>query len=158
MSYELIHQSTQTARTFSKPFWAKALELARNYGWKPMGTCPPADFDFDNLLAGWDGRYLTNDGQIVKRVDAFWIADALERSLADVPDASVKVDWNAYLSRDDDLPEWLTPEETETIEEGLQDGMLDVLGMDPLEYFAGEEKRELKMLIRFCRLGSFVIQ
>jgi len=34
-------------------------------------------------IAEWDGRCLTNDGQTVKGVDAFWIADALETSLKD---------------------------------------------------------------------------
>lgn len=67
MSYELIHQSTQTTRTFSRQFWLKALELARAYGWKPMGTCPPSNFDFYTPIAEWDGRYLTNDGQTVCR-------------------------------------------------------------------------------------------
>jgi hypothetical protein len=58
---------------------------------------------------------------------------------------------------DDDLPEWLSPEEQALVEEELQDGLLDVLGRDPLAYFAGEEKQRLRHFIRFCRLGSFVI-
>jgi hypothetical protein len=36
--------------------------------------------------------------------------------------------------------------------------LLDVLGTNPLEYFAGAGKRDLKGFIRFCRLGSFEIQ
>ena len=43
------------------------------------------------------------------------------------------------------------------IEEGLQEGLLDVIGTDPLQFFAGDEKRRLTELIRFCRLGSFEI-
>jgi hypothetical protein len=157
MSYELVHRSTQTTRTFSRQFWPKALELARAYGWKPMGTCPPPNFDFYKPIAEWDGRYLTNDRQTVKRVDAFWIADALEKSLTDIADVS-KIDWNSAIWLDDDLPEWLSPEETEIIHEELQDGLLDIIGTPPLEYFAGIEKRHLKEFIRFCRLGSFEIQ
>jgi len=157
MSYELIHQSTQTTRTFSRQFWLKALELARVYGWKPWGTHPPPKVDFYKPIAEWDGRYLTNDGQTVRKADALWLADALEKSLGDISDASPKIDWNSSAWLDDDLPEWLTPEEIETIKEELTDGLLDVLGLNPLEYFAGDEKRLLKDFIRFCRLGSFKI-
>jgi hypothetical protein len=107
-------------------------------------------------MAEWDGRYLTNDGQTVKKADALWIADALENSLDHIPDSNPKIDWNAEL-RDNELPEWLSPEEQKIIEEELHEGLLDVLGMDPLEYFRGDEKRHLKAFIRFCRLGSFQI-
>ena len=65
MTYELISQSTVLCRTFSRQFWAKALELASAYGWKPSGTHPPPHIDFYQLGVEWDGRYLTNDGQIV---------------------------------------------------------------------------------------------
>ena len=58
---------------------------------------------------------------------------------------------------EEDLPEWLSPEEQEFVEEELQEGLLDVMGTNPLEYFAGAEKRHLKQFIRFCRLGSFEI-
>jgi hypothetical protein len=156
MTYQLIHQTTQTTRTFSRQFWLKALELARDYGWKPLGTNAPPKVEFYASTAEWDGRYLTNDGQTVKKADAIWLADALERSLGDIPDANPPINWNAALL-DDDLPEWLSPEEQALVEEELQDGLLDVLGRDPLDYFAGEEKQRLRHFIRFCRLGSFAI-
>jgi hypothetical protein len=157
MSYELISQSTVLCRTFSRQFWAKALELAASYGWKPMGTRPPSHLDFYQLGAEWDGRYFTNDGQTVKREDALLLAAALERSLGDVPDSNPPTDWNFVLRQDDDLPEWLSPEETAFIEGELQDGLLDIMSTSPIEYFAGDEKRHLKEFIRFCRLGSFEI-
>ena len=157
MSYELINRSTVLCRTFSRQFWSKALELAGMYGWKPEGTRPPSHIDFYELETEWDGRYLTNDGQTVKAADARSLAAALERSLDDLPDENPRIDWNAIVQEGDDLPEWLSPEERELIEEGLQDGLLDLLGTSPLEYFAGDEKRHLKEFIRFCRLGSFEI-
>ncbi len=157
MSYELVSQSTILCRTFSRQFWAKALELAELYGWKPLGTRPPSQVDFYNLGAEWDGRYFTNDGQTVKSEDARSLAAALERSLDDIPDENTPTDWNAAFQPEDDLPEWLSPEEREFIEEELQDGLLDILGTHPLEYFAGDEKQNLKAFIRFCRLGSFEI-
>jgi|SRR5215213_11985611 hypothetical protein len=157
MSYELISQSTILCRTFSRQFWAKALELAQSYGWKPMGTRPPSHLDFYQLGAKWDGRYLTNDGQTVRAEDALLLATALERSLDDIPDDSPPMDWGSTFQSEDDLPEWLSPEERAMIEEELQDGLLDIMETDPRDYFAGEEKRHLKKFIRFCRLGSFEI-
>lgn len=158
MSYELVNRSTILCRTFSRQFWAKALELAECYGWQPMGTRPPSHIDFYQLSAEWDGRYFTNDGQVVKGEDALSLAAALERSLEDISDANPPMDWASPFSQEDDLPEWLSPEEREIIEDELQDGLLDILGTSPLAYFAGDEKRHLKEFIRFCRLGSFVIQ
>jgi hypothetical protein len=156
MSYELIHQSTKISRTFSRQFWSKAIELARLYGWEPMGTLPPSGFDFYTPVADWHGTYLTNDGQTVKTADAIRLGLALERSLGDISDISLRIDWNSEIWRDE-LPEWLSPEEKEIIEEALHDGLLDVIGVNPLDYFAGDEKRQLKHLIKFCRLGSFEI-
>lgn len=157
MSYELVNQTTEVCRTFSRQFWAKALELAVLYGWEPKGTLPPAGLDLYELNVEWLGTYGTNDGQIVKREDAFLLAAALEKSLKDIPDANRKTDWNAEFFTQDELPEWLSPEEKEIIEDGLQEGLLDILGTNPLEFFAGDEKRHLKGFIRFCRLGSFEI-
>jgi hypothetical protein len=157
MSYDLISRSTVLCRTFSRQFWSKALELARLYGWKPTGTRPPAHIDFYQLGAEWDGGYLTNDGQTVKTEDAHSLAAALERSLDDIPNDNIPTDWNSLFQHEDDLPEWLSPEEREFVEEELQDGLLDIMGTNPLAYFAGDEKRHLKEFIRFCRLGSFEI-
>lgn len=157
MSFELVNQSTVICRTFSKQFWAKALELAISYGWQPMGTQPPSHLDFSQLEADWHGIYLTNDGQSVKAEDALALARALEKSLNDISDTNIKIDWNVDLSVEDDLPEWLSPEEREMLEDELQVGLLDIIGVHPFEYFAGDEKKHLKEFIRFCRLGSFEI-
>ena len=157
MSYELINQPTEVCRTFSRQFWVKALELARLYGWQSKGTLPPPHLDFYELNADWHGTYLTNDGQVVKAEDAFLLAAALEKSLDHIPDANIEIKWDPQLWVEEDLPEWLTPEEQEMIEEGLQDGLLDIMGIHPLEFFAGDEKGHLKAFIRFCRLGSFKI-
>lgn len=157
MSYELVNQSILLSRTFSRQFWAKALELARLYGWEPCGTRPPSGFDFYKPIVDWHGTYLTNDGQVVKAEDARLLAAALERSLADVSETNRRVDWDPGSWREDDLPEWLSPEECSLVEEELQDGLLDIQGIHPLTFFAGDEKRHLTSFIRFCRLGSFVI-
>jgi len=157
MSYELVNQSTEICRTFSRQSWTKALELARLYGWKPMGTLPPAIHQFYKHEADWNGTYLTNDGQTVKAEDADSLAAALERSLDDISNNRIQIDWSSKFWLDDDLPEWLSPEEKALIEEELEDGLLDILGTHPSDFFAGDEKRQLLEVIRFCHLGSFEI-
>ena len=157
MSYELVNQSTEVCRKFSKQFWAKALELAKLYGWQPKGTLPPAHIDLNELNSGWLGIYLSNDGQAVVREDSYLLAAALEKALKDIPDENPKIEWNHRSWMDDDLPEWLTPEEKEIIEDELQEGLLDIMGTHPLKFLAGDEKKRVSELIRFCRLGSFEI-
>jgi len=157
MSLELFNPSTTISRKFSRQFWAKALELARFYGWRPMGTRPPSTYDFHRLNADWLGTYLTNDGQTVNAEDALALAAALEKSLDDIPDANIEMDWNPRFWIEDDLPEWLSPEERALIQDGLEDERLDIMGIHPFEYFAGDEKLHLTEFIRFCKLGSFLI-
>ena len=157
MTYELFNQATTISRKFSRQHWAKALELASLYGWRPMGTRPPPVHDFHELGAEWDGTYLTNDGQIIRAEDALSLAVALEKALDDIPDTNVEMDWNSKFWMDDDLPEWLSPLEKECIQGALEDELLDIIGMHPFEYFAGDEKKHLRRFIRFCKLGSFIV-
>ena len=128
------------------------------YGWRPMGTRPPSHHDFHKLNADWHGAYLTNDGQTLTREDALFLAAALDKSLDDIPNDNIKIDWNPELWIDkDDLPEWLSPEEKEMVEDELEAEGLDIMGIHPLKFFAGNEKSDLIAFIRFCRLGSFII-
>src|SRR6266498_363908 len=101
MSYELVNRTTEVSRKFSRQSWPKALELARLYGWRPMGTRLPFLSGFYELNAEWNGTYLTNDGQIVKAEDAFSLAAALERALGDIPDANTQIDWTSRFWLED---------------------------------------------------------
>ena len=157
MPYDLYNPSTGLRLTFSRQFLFKALELAELYGWQPRRTQPPAGIDFWALGADWHGGYLTNDGQTVIASDARWLAAALEKSLPDIADQNPANDWDPKHWVEDDLPEWLSPPERAIIEDELQDGYLDIWGVNPLEHFAGAEKASLKKFLRFCRLGSFEI-
>ena len=158
MIYELFNPPTRISRKFSRQSWAKALELATLNGWQPMGTQPPAFHDSQLLNADWDGTYLTNEGQVVIAEDALSLAKALQKSLDDIPDFNtIELDWNPTYWMEDDLPEWLSPDEREMIEEGLEDELLDIMGIHPFVFFAGDEKHRLTEFIRFCRLGSFII-
>ena len=152
MTLELYNAATSISRKYSWQFWGKALELARSYGWRPLGT------HLHEYRSVWDGSYLTNDGQTVIAKDALSLAQALERALDDIPDAGVQMDWNPkFWCEEEDLPDWLSPEEKEIIEAGLEEYWPDVMGVHPFEFFAGAEKQHLIAFIRFCRLGSFVI-
>jgi len=157
MTLELFNATTSISRKYSWQFWGKALELARSYGWRPLGTRPPSVDGFHGLRAVWNGTYLTNDGQTVITEDALSLADALGKALDDIPDVSATMDWNPRFWLEDDLPEWLSPEEKEMIEDGLEEHSPDVMEMHPFEFFAGDEKPHLIEFIRFCRLGSFTL-
>ncbi|HKY54080.1 MAG TPA: hypothetical protein VJM08_07245, partial [Anaerolineales bacterium] len=109
------------------------------------------------LRAEWDGGYLTNDGQMIKAEDAQSMANALEKALNDISDAKIETDWSTKFWIDDDLPEWLSPEEKEMVEDGIENELFDVLGIHPLEFFAGAEKAYLKKFIRFCRMGDIIV-
>jgi len=157
MSYDLCNPSLALCKKYSRQFWAKALELARLYGWHPAGTRLRPKYENPEAIAGWHGTYLTNDGQIVHAADALSLAAALERSLEDISEEGVEMKWDLSTWLEEDLPEWLSPAEKELVEEELQDGLVDILSTHPLAFFAGDEKRYLTQLIRFCRLGSFEI-
>jgi hypothetical protein len=81
MTLELSNATTFICRKYSREFLGKALKLAYSYGWRPQGTCPPTAHDFRSLNAEWNGTYLTNDGQVVAREDALFLAQALEKAL-----------------------------------------------------------------------------
>ena len=128
MIYHLSSQSAISRQKFRRESWTKVLSLAMFYGWQPMGTRAPSMTELHGLSTeDWDGTYLTNDGQIVVTEDALSLAMALEKSLDDIPDFNLD-----YYS-------------------------LDLDKINPFEFFAGDEKRQLLDFIKFCRLGSFLI-
>lgn len=153
----MISQPTFVSRKYSRQFIEKTLELAKLYGWRPMGTRPPSDHDFHLLNADWLGTYLTNDGQTVTNEDAILLAHALERALDDIPNDCPKMEWIPKFWITDDLPDWLSPAEKDIIEDGLEYCSHDVMDTHPFVFFAGEEKAHLNGFIRFCKLGSFMI-
>ena len=156
MSLELYNEPASISRRYSREFLEKALGLARLYGWRPLGTRPPVGLNLYLLNAEWDGAYLTNDGQVVSAEDARSLACALEKSLDDIPDHTTGTDWNPGLWADD-LPDWLSPEERDLLEDGLEEHGLGWAELHPFEFFAGGEKDRLIWFIRFCRLGSFTV-
>jgi hypothetical protein len=123
-------------------FWAELLKLARLYGWKPAGTLPAEAADPDEAAA-WDGNYVLNGNQRVTDADACALADALERSLPDLPDA--------YAAGH------------KAIIEGPEDRPTNVLvpvgaPISPIEAMSGPNKDALRDYIAFFRKGGFEIQ
>jgi len=120
MTLELCNVATAISRKYSRQFWGKALELAQSYGWRPLGTCPPGPPGLRAPQAVWTGTYLTKGGQTVLTKEALSVANALAKALDDIPDTGVEMDWNLSFWIEDDLPDWLSPDEKEMIEDGLQ--------------------------------------
>ncbi len=68
---------------FSRIGWLAVSQLALKNGWKPLGTLRPEDWPEDD----WDaGDYFSNVGQRVQAVDAFELANALERAIPNLPE------------------------------------------------------------------------
>ena len=65
--------------------WPAALDLAEEYRWEPAGALPP-EADAED----WPGGYREPRGQQMAHDDAYQFAEALERSLYDLPDEE---DW-----------------------------------------------------------------
>ena len=161
MTYLLSNRSTNTLQTISREAWSRLLSLARFYGWQPMGTLPPFLYNLRkpayNTDDAWDGTYLRTEGQTVREEDALALAVALQMSLDDIPDINPEREME-----EEDLPEWLSPEERAQIRDGLlqehaEDGEENALGILPFEFFAGDGKQNLVDFIHFCMLGEFVI-
>ena len=166
MSYQLFSPLANSLQSVSRETWSRILNLARFYGWQPMGTLPPyihnlrslalqADANEAGARGSWDGSYLRNEGQTVRAQDALSLAAALETSLDDIPD--VIIEWDTSIPDEDDMPEWLSPAEKAFIRHGLEDHRNDGMGDSPFEYFGGDRKQRLAEFIRFCTLGEFVI-
>jgi hypothetical protein len=123
--------------------WKRALELARAYGWKPVGTDPPDIRDQDDDPAcdwtGWSGTYTECEYQHVRAEDAANIADALELALLDIP-------YGPVIERD-----------APGVFSGVHGASLHA-EPKPIEWFYRPARRaELVRLVEFCRTGGFEI-
>lgn len=173
MGYDL--RSTKTDNTFRFSIWAwrPLLKIAEQHDWQPAGTTLAGDRD-------WCGTYYSNDGQLVRKVDARNLANALEQSLDDIPDFCTMPKELVYTSTEL-TQEWAEQEKNRRrwqIPEGQPVKMMygrdyrpgmeppDVLIMSelgevefsPLDEWSGvENKKYIREFIVFCQLGSFRI-
>src|SRR5215217_4990890 len=108
MGVDLMNANGDYKR-FNWSNWRALLELAYEYGWKPAGTAPPqwqyldhdGNVDHERTKAywwceeDWSGTYFYNERQWVTEEDAANIAEALERTLEDIPDEQTDEDVQA---------------------------------------------------------------
>lgn len=110
--------------------WTRAYAFAIEGGWEPCGTLPPDSISVE-ARARWEGRYDSNDGQIITADDASNMATALKMSLLTIA-APVASDITDF-----DLP-------------SLAGGRIG-----PRRYFTLKEKhRILQSLIEFLQGGA----
>ena len=154
--------------------WPKLLGLAQRYGWKPAGTRspkyywlaqdpgdwePPFDHnpadDYDP--ADWKGGYFSNDAQQVTAADALALAEALEKSLDDIPDCLDLPDKRIEASMVD-------REKLPAMQRSFVGLFSDMPGfimpnanLNAYEFFGGETKANVIDFIAFCRHGEFYI-
>ena len=118
--------------------WCDLLELAKDFGWVPMGTGPPRG----TLKAEWGrGLYYGNDGQRVYARDAAALADALERALAATSKRNPRPRRYRAAQSHDDIEALLTG--------GRKRDRV------PVRDLCAEDPRSIRKFIRFCRAGSF---
>ena len=124
---------------FNGRSWGPVLDLAKLYGWEPMGTVLTEDdliwsgltdtALIQELIKNWNGSYYGNDFQIVEEEDAINLAHALMNAVKELPDKKSYVD--NY---------WITTREL------LINHFSDL-----------DSKIHLKKFIQFCIDGEFII-
>ncbi len=152
-----LHSLGERERCFETNIfsWRKLLALAKEYGWKPMGTDKPKSF---KPQESWDGNYLTNECQTVKEKDASALAQALEMALFDMENS---VEPNRKTSpckeiTEDPMIQSLMREFGE-VSPDLRQKMERASTVSPANYFRNGGEGLVMGFIEFCRKGSFVI-
>ena len=133
MSFQLISESgAETGWTHFA--WPAVRRLAEDCGWQPHGTLAPSDWNPEREVIGaWDGRYTSNDGQLVTAQDALELGAALELAVGskDFEDRIRKLD--------------------RAVTELLQSPAISVsLPHDPSSW-----RKDIGDFIAFCRKGGF---
>ena len=89
MSYQLTNQrDPEQSIRLSNQAWYGILELAEDYGWRPLGTILPerygsASVFFDEDPSQWYGDYWSDGERLVILEDALNLGDALEEAYLD---------------------------------------------------------------------------
>ena len=113
---------------FTDADWKALLQLARDYGWPPMGTSPPPGRDD----LSWDRTYHPPQGQSLSPEDGERFAAALERALADIP---------ALPDQPVTAPPSVSP-----------------IGLAALSYYQGPRRALLQRLIASARAGALFLE
>ena len=124
--------------------WFDLLELAKEFGWVPIGTGPPrgtrkAQWRHGTSSGNLD--YYGNEGQRVYARDAATLADALERALAET------------LKRGPGRRKYRDAQAQDYVEAMLAGSRKR--GRVPVRDLRAEASGSIRQFIRFCRAGSF---
>jgi hypothetical protein len=135
MSFLLVSESgAETGWTHFA--WPIVRRLAEDSGWLPHGTLPPSDWEPKaEAIGAWDGRYTSNDGQLVTIQDASELAAALERAI-------VSTEFEHRIRQ-------LNRAGTEKLQPL---GLLSALDDD-----ASSWRKDIESFVTFCRKGAFRI-
>lgn len=145
MGYDL---QNETGNTFRWNVWrySPILSLAENYGWEPKGTVL-SNWESGEIESDWDGKYFSNDGQVVVAEDATNMANALMEALGDIPDEKT-----SETSIDSE------PIEVEDILQRIEELKKNTLSKNKtIKMFSGKGgKKHIKEFIVFLKEGSYV--
>ena len=156
MGYDL--KNTNEDFRFSRSAWSHVLNLAKHFGWEPMGTVMPGGTakvylgdkgsDKETVRESIMGDYYANTFESVVKEDALNLGHALMKVVEVIPDERVFPD-NILTSLTEDslldVAEVLT---------GYKNRSLNY----SVGYFSGlENKNYLKEFIQFCKDGRFSI-
>lgn len=137
MGVDLCRESGESTG-FGYGGWAMVLEIAQQYGWKPLGTEAPTGMDDP---AGWSGEYCSSDGQRVTDADVAALAGAISAAVAD-PNLHVIV-----LQMD-------TERRQEVLTQVGPELAASYVGVQDFE----EYRASLREFGEFCRGGAFTIE
>jgi len=140
---------------FNHTSWRLLLDLAYDYGWRPTGTVPPNRKRPDE----YRGYYDSNEGWKVTYEDAIGIAEALEKSLEDLPNRNVMPTTDKQvigIPKTNEIP--LIMPDLKLIKDLPKELQIDIdTSVTAREYFSGERKKRVLEFIAFCRKGSFYL-
>ena len=168
MGYDLSRDSTEDKDLcyfrYNVWGWPAIMQLAVRYGWDPEGTTVrdlTEDEIRDNNISeaevsrhqtfvkDWCGEYSSNDGQIVSSEDGAAFAKALEDSLDDIPDHTIR----SPGEREDGTTSTSNPL-WQKHRDAIHAGSLPAL----LVTFSGKgSKQRIIKFIKFLRGGEFGI-
>jgi len=138
MSYYLISKHREMSLTIFD--WQILRELADNYGWEPLGTKAPYDWDERSEGRTWCGTYASNDSQEVTAEDASNMANALCKAIKDIRTGE----------RDGELIEFF-------FEEEINDPNRNSTPPDGTKFREGVIRR-CEKFIEFCKGAPFLIE
>lgn len=152
MGYDLQNEKGNTFR-WNVWGYTPVLSLAEAYGWKPKGTVL-RNWESGEIDTKWDGKYFTNDGQVVIAEDASEIAKALLKAMEDIPDKEASKDTPEAVS----LTRPLLEEDLKEVVRRMNQMNETMLSNDNLkEEFSGKDKKQyVKDFIDFLGEGSYV--